>query len=68
MDWSRLLNGVLNQLLRRFLGRAINTGIDYAARRGKDMADMTPDEREQARSTKQLAQRARKISRLTRRL
>jgi hypothetical protein len=68
MDWSRLLNGVLNQLLRRFLGRTINTGIDYAARRGKDVADMTPDEREQARSAKQLAQRARKISRLTRRL
>ena len=67
MDLNRIIQMIVNTLLRRFMGRAINTGIDYAARRGKAAGDMTPAEREQARSAKDLAQKARKVSRLTRR-
>jgi hypothetical protein len=67
MDLSRIIQMVVNILLRRFMGRAINSGIDYAARRGRDASELTQAEREQAKSAKDLAQRARKLSRLTRR-
>jgi hypothetical protein len=67
MDLNSIIRMVVNTLLRRFMGRAINSGIDYASRRGRDASEMTPAEREQARSAKDLAQRARKLSRITRR-
>ena len=62
------LNQILNMLLRQFMNKAMKTGIDYAARRGKDPARMTPEEREQARKAQGLAQKARKMTRLGRRL
>ncbi|MDZ7906028.1 MAG: hypothetical protein U5N55_09850 [Cypionkella sp.] len=59
-------------LFMRFVGyklihRAVNSGIDYAARRGKPEADMSEAERAQAASGRQFAQRARRIRSATRR-
>jgi hypothetical protein len=68
MDWTRLLNGVLNQFLRRFMNTAINRGIDHFAGGGKDPKDMTPAEREQAKAGRDLAQRAKQVRKATRRL
>ena len=39
------VNGLFRMLTRMFLNKAINAGIDYAARRGKPKAEMTPEER-----------------------
>ena len=64
MDWNRLFN----MLSRMFLRKAVNKGISYAARRGKDEAEMTPAERKQAKSAKEMAQRAQKAARLGRRM
>jgi hypothetical protein len=61
------LNQVINLLLRKFMGRAINAGIDYAARRGKPVSEMTKSERAQAGTAKKLAQNARQIRNATRR-
>ena len=36
---DRILQRLLNQFLGRLMNRAIDTGIFYAARRGKDPAD-----------------------------
>lgn len=64
MDFTRLLN----MLLRMFMNKAIHHGIDYAARRGKREADLTPEERAQAQQARDLAKRARKVARITGRL
>lgn len=62
------LNGLLRMLARMFMGKAINAGIDYAARRGKPEAEMTPEEREQAKKARDMAARAKEIQKATRRL
>ena len=64
MNASRLINMVL----RIFMRKAVNKGIDMAANRGKSPAEMTPEEREQAQQAKQTAKKARKLARLARRI
>ena len=68
MDLNRLLQQLMNMFLRRAVNKGINMGVDYAARRGKAPAEMTPEERAQAKSARDLAKRARQVSRITRRL
>ena len=63
MDWSRLFN----MLTRMVIRSAVDTGIDYASRRGKTASEMTPEEREQARDARQMADKARKAARIGRR-
>jgi hypothetical protein len=64
MDFGRLLQMVLNMVLRR----SINTAIRHTAAKGKAPKDMTPAERDQARQARALAKRARQAARITRRL
>ncbi|HLQ17771.1 MAG TPA: hypothetical protein VK146_02235 [Tabrizicola sp.] len=61
------LNGLIRLLTRKFLHKAVNAGVDYAARRGKPEAEMTPEERAQAQRGREMAQRAKEISKVTRR-
>jgi len=66
---ERFLTQILNMVMRQLVNRGINAGIDHLSRRGKAPQDMTPEEREQAKGARRdLAQKARKMSRLTRRL
>lgn len=62
------LNGLFNMLARLLVRSAMDAGIDYAARRGKPEAEMTPQERDEARRARALAGRAKEVSRVTRRL
>lgn len=62
------LNGLVRMLTRMFMGKAINAGIDFAARRGKPEAELTPEEREQAQKARDMAARAKEIQKVTRRL
>lgn len=62
------INRVLQMLLRMLFRPLMRMGIDYAARRGKSQAEMTPEEKDQARKAKDLARRADEAARLTRRL
>jgi hypothetical protein len=61
------LNRLIAMLTKMFLGKAVNAGVDYAARRGKPEAEMTPEEREQAKRARDLAARAKEIQKVTRR-
>lgn len=65
---DRFLQQLLNRFLGQVMNRLINSGISFAARRGKDPSDLTTEERKQARSAQELAKKARKISRASRRL
>ena len=63
MDMNRLIS----MLTRMFVRKAVRTGVDYAARKGKPEGEMTPEERKQAQSAKAMADKAQKASRLARR-
>ena len=65
---DRMLQMFLNRLMGRVMNMFINKGINFAANRGKDPADMTDDEQAQARAGRETAQKARKISRASRKL
>lgn len=62
------LNGLFNMLAKLLVRSAMDAGIDFAARRGKPEAEMTPEEREQAKKARELAARAKDVSKVTRRL
>ncbi|NJS39368.1 MAG: hypothetical protein HC783_10470 [Rhodobacteraceae bacterium] len=63
MDMNRLIS----MLTRMFVRSAVKTGVDFAARKGKPEAELTPEERKQAQSAKAMADKAQKASRLARR-
>lgn len=61
------LNRLFGMLTRMFVRSAVNTGLDVATRKGKPDAELTPDQRKQARSAKETARKAQKLARLGRR-
>lgn len=65
---DRFLQQMLNMAMRMFMKRGMNAGIDLLSRRGKAPQEMTPEERKQAKSARDLAQKARKMARIGRRL
>lgn len=65
---DRILQMILNTVLRQFINRGVRAGIDYAARGGKPATQMTPDERAQSQDAKAMAKRARQAASLARRL
>lgn len=62
------LNGLFNMVVKMVLRSAVDAGVDYAARRGKPEAEMTPEDHAQARKARDLAKRARDVGKVTRRL
>lgn len=62
------LNGLFNMLAKMFVRSAVDAGVDYAARKGKPEAELTPEEREQAKRARDMAARAKEIQKATRRL
>jgi hypothetical protein len=62
------LNGLYNMLAKMLVRSAMDVGIDFAARRGKPEAEMTPEERAQAKKARELAARAKDVQKVTRRL
>lgn len=62
------LNGLFNMLAKMLVRSAMDAGIDFAARRGKPETEMTPEERTQAKKARDLANRAKDVSKVTRRL
>ena len=62
------LNGLFNMLAKMLVRSAMDAGVDYAAQRGKPEAEMTPEEREQAKKARDLAARAKEVQKVTRRL
>lgn len=59
---DRLLQMIINAVLRQLVNRGIRSGIDYATRGN------TPEDRAQSQDAKALARRARQAANLARRL
>jgi hypothetical protein len=62
------LNRLINMIVRLFMRKGVNAGINFAANRGKDPKDMTPEERQQAKAARQNAKRARQAIKLGRKI
>lgn len=62
------LNSLFNMLAKMLVRSAMDAGVDFAARRGKPEAEMTPEERAQAKRARDLAGRAKQVQKVTRRL
>jgi hypothetical protein len=62
------VNRLMNLLTRMFIRSATDAGIDAAARKGKPLSEMSPQERQQARSAQDMAKRFQKTTRMVRRL
>ncbi|MCV2881213.1 hypothetical protein [Actibacterium sp. XHP0104] len=65
MNADRLIRMALRMLLRKGSNAAINR---MTGAQGKPHADMTPEERQQAKNARETAKRARQAARLTRRM
>ena len=68
MNLNSIIQMITNLLIRKAVNKGVDMGIDYASRRGKPVADMTPEDHAQAQSGKTMAKRAKQAARLTRRL
>ncbi|MCU0903152.1 MAG: hypothetical protein MUE83_04675 [Tabrizicola sp.] len=62
------LNGLFNMLAKMFIRSAVDAGVKHFAQRGKPEAEMTPEEKEQAKRAQDMAERAKQIQNVTRRL
>ena len=65
---DRIIQMIINAVLRQVINRGVKTGIDYAARGSKPASAMTPEERLQSQSAKDLAKRVRQAANLAKRL
>ena len=65
---DRIIQMIINAVLRQLVNRGVKSGIDYATRSGKSASDLTPQERAQSQDAKALAKRARQAANLARRL
>lgn len=61
-------NAIINMIMRLFLRRGMNAGINYMANRGRNPKDMTPEERQNAKAGRENAKRAQQAMRVTRRM
>ena len=61
------VNGLINMVTRMFIRTAVDKGIEYAASKGKQESEMTPEERKQAQAAKEMAGKAEKALRMGRR-
>lgn len=62
------MNGLFKKLIALALPFLVKKGVDYAARRGKPAAQMTAKEKQQAKTGRDIAKRARQAARITRKM
>ena len=65
---DRLINMIVNRMMRYLMRTGINSGIDLAAGPKKSRRDMTPEEREQHKTAQETAKRSKQLQRITRRM
>ena len=59
---------IIQMVLNLFVKKAVNSGIEIAARRGKSNKDMTPADHKQAQKGRELAKHARQFANIMRRI
>ncbi|SLN29193.1 hypothetical protein ROJ8625_01247 [Roseivivax jejudonensis] len=67
MNANQIISMIGRMVMRRLISRGVNAGIDTAFGKGKAPKDMTPEERQQARSAKKTSRQAKRAMRVARR-
>lgn len=65
---DRIIQQLIGRLLGRLMNRAVDSGISFIANRGKGTADLGEADHQQARAGQDLAKKARRMSRASRKL
>ena len=65
---DRIIQQLIGRLLGRLMNRAVDGGISFIANRGKGTADLGEADHQQARAGQDLAKKARRMSRASRKL
>lgn len=65
---DRIIQQLIGRLLGRLMNRAIDGGISFVANRGRGGEAPSEADRQQAQAGQELAKKARKMSRASRRL
>jgi hypothetical protein len=65
---DRLISMLLKMVVRHVMNKGINAGINHVAGKDKSRAQMTPEERDQAKFARQAGQRARQAANIARKL
>lgn len=60
------LDRLLRYVLHRFFWKGVNTGIDHVSRNGKDVKELTPEERGQAHKRRKRLMDFTRLARLLR--
>ena len=61
------MNQLLRMLMNRLIGHAVNRGMDHLARGGRELSEMSKEERRAYREGKQSSRRARMAMNFARR-
>ncbi|OYU18772.1 MAG: hypothetical protein CFE34_08920 [Rhodobacteraceae bacterium PARR1] len=64
---DRLIQMIINMVMRRGIDMAMNKGADLMVGRGKSPEEMTPEERMQAKQGRQAAKRMKQAMKIGRR-
>ena len=65
---DRVIQMIINAVMRQLISRGVKTGIDYATRKSRSDDDMTPANRQQSLDAKATAKRAQQAANLAKRL
>ncbi len=65
---DRMIQMIINAVIRQVVNRGVKTGIDYAAGKAKPKSQMTSGESAQAQDAAAVAKRARQAANLARRM
>jgi len=68
MNANQIINLIMRMFVRKAVSKGMDAGISRIAGRGKAPADMTREERQQAKSAKHSARRARQGLKMSRRI
>lgn len=68
MDFGRIVQMIINLLLRKAVNTGVNAAIRHVARKDDPAAPLTPGDRQQEKAARQAAKRARQAINISRKL
>lgn len=68
MNANQIINMIFRMFVRKAMNRGVNAGINHFAGGGKSTEDMSPQERERAKSARQNVKRGQQAMRAARRV
>ena len=68
MDPNRMINMVINTVMRRLINLGVSKGFDMASGKGPTAEPLTPEQKTQAKAGQEMSKKARQGAKLARRI